>query len=189
MDLLGDRLRHHIDMHLGATPSSVAIEETLDVQAARFDNVPSTELVTSITIGVSGHVLRQAMTKTTIRQELMTCVDQRYADLPWHEVLFSAAKIVLARHTAFLLGEVVGPAGPLFPEAPWCTATALLCAPPAFFDSVFSEIELDNGTPMVFVELIPITTAEAKWVKDHGWSMFFEKVNGGEVDIMDLTRA
>lgn len=87
-----------------------------------------------------------------------------------------------------MLGEVLGPSGPLFPEAEWCKVTALLCAPPAYFDADFAEVEFEDHTAMVFVELIPITTLEASWVSRSGWSRFFDGVNSGEIDIQNLAR-
>lgn len=185
---IGEKLRAHIDGHLGTTPSGLVIEERLGIRVATFDDMPSPGLVTSVTIGVSGHELKQVVSQRTLRQELMTCVDRKYGDLPWHEVLLSVAKDVVTHHAALMLGEVLGPGGLLFPETQKCTATALLCAPPAFFDDDFSEIELDDRTSMVIVELMPITSEEASWVKRHGWSAFFDRVNSGKIDIMNLSR-
>jgi hypothetical protein len=183
---VSEQLRRHIDEYCGSSPSALLVEEGLGIRVATFEDTPTPGLVTSITIGLSGHVFDQRSGKK-LRQELMTCVDRRYQDLPWGEVLLSAGKIALSRHTAFMLGEVIGPAGPLFPEAPWCKATALLCSLPAFFDPEFAEIDLGDS-PMVFVELIPITSAEAEWVQHHGWSAFFDRVNRGEIDILNLSR-
>lgn len=185
---LGDQMKAHVEAYLGATPSRFTIEDSLGVRVATFEDVPSSGLTTSITIGVSGHRLQQPLSKRAIRQELMTCVENRYSPLPWHEILLSTGKILLNRHAALMLGEVIGPAGPLFPEATWCRATALICALPAFFTSDFAELESHDGITMVFVELIPITTAEARWVDQYGWSAFFDRVNGGEIDILDLSR-
>src|SRR5712691_8664472 len=182
----GERLKRHIEEYCGTSPSKVIFEETLGVRVFSFVDTPTSGLDTSVTIGLSGHLLDQGG-GGSIRQELVSSVDQKYNELPWHQVLLSAGKILLSQHTAFLLGQVLGPAGPIFPEAPWCKATALLCSPPAFFDSDFDEFEFD-GIATVFVELTPITTAEAEWIKRHGWSKFFERVNNGEIDILDLSR-
>ena len=184
----GNLVREHVDRYLGPEPSRVFVDETLGIHVAFFVDKPDTGLLTSITIGLSGHALEQPASGRKIRQELMVCVDRRYRELAWREILLSAAKQILDRHTAVMLGEVMGPAGRLFPEAPWCNATALLVSLPTFFDADFAEVEFDE-IPMVFAELIPITTSEAEWIHQFGWSAFFDRINSGEVNILDLDRA
>jgi hypothetical protein len=120
----GQRLKRKVETQLGTAPSRIFLEETSRVFVATFVDTPASGLDTSITVGLSAHVLDQEASGRPIRQELMSSVDRKYGELPWHEVLPSAGKIVLGRHTAFKL--VLGPAGPLFSEAPWCKATALL---------------------------------------------------------------
>lgn len=187
MITFAEMLKKHVDSFCGPAPSALFVEENLGVRVATFADTPEPGLVTSLTLGISGHVLTQPLSGTKIRQELLTCVDAKYRELPWHEVLLATAKVLLERHTAIRLGEVLGPAGALFPEVRWCNATALLCAPPAFFDADFSEPTFDEIS-MIFAELIPITTSEAEWVQRFGWSAFFDRVNAGEIDILNLRR-
>jgi hypothetical protein len=185
---IGKQLEAHIDVHLGTTPTSVVAEDSLGIHVATFNNVPTRGIITSVTVGLSAHLFEQE-DAPPIRQELLMSIHENYRQLPWEEVLLSAGKVLMDRHRAFEMGEVLGPAGPLFPEAPWCHATALLCSLPVFFDAEFPELEFDDATQMVFVELIPITTAEARWIREHSWEEFFERINANDVDIVDLGRS
>jgi hypothetical protein len=187
MNTLGDCLRQHIDRYCGVTPDACYREDRLNVGVARFDNVPEQELVTSITVGLSAHRLKQDSGRE-IRQELMFCVDRRYSELLWHEILFAVCKQVVDRGGALSRGEVIGPAGPLFPEASWCRMVAAVCTSPTMFDEAFGETTCGNDT-LVVVELVPITGNEAGFVKRLGWSALFDRVNTGHLNIFDLTRS
>jgi len=184
---VGDCLRQHIDRYCGPKPSGLHREERLGISVARFDDLPDRGLITSITIGLAAHLLGQKSGRG-IRQELMTCADERYAHLPWHEILLAVGKQILDRDAALMRGEVIGPAGPLFPEATWSHVTALMCTSPTMFDEDFGETICDDN-PLVIVELVPITSGEAQWIRKNGWSAFFDRVNAGEVDIFDLARS
>ena len=163
------------------------VEDSLHVHVATFDNVPDSGLMTTITVGVSAHELQQAVSRTAMRQELVTTVDRRYRALPWHEIVMAVAKEMLEKHEALMFGQVLGPRGPLFPEARWCKATALLVGLPAFFDADFAEPELDNDA-VIIAELIPITTTEADSIKQFGWTSFLDRVDSGEINVLDLER-
>ena len=183
---IGTRLREHVDRYCGQSPSGVVAEDSVGLKVATFRDTPDKGLMTALTVGLSGHELSQTGARK-LRQELLVCVDQDYAGLPWAEILFAVGKKVIENHKALLRGEVLGPAGPLFPEATWCNATALICSGPAFFDREFAELTIDNEI-IVFVELIPITTLEARAIVQEGWRAFFDQVNDGTINILDLRR-
>ena len=182
-------LEKHIDQYCGKNPSGFFKEENLRLNVARFRNVPDNGLSTYISIGMCLHGLKQNVSGIKIRQELLFCVADKYDHLPWHEIIFSVGSKILQDHNAVMLGQVIGPWGPLFPELHISNLTALICSYPAFFDEDFCEIELkkEDG-PIVFVELIPITTKEANFISNDGWSAFFEKIDNCEIDILDLER-
>lgn len=183
----GKCLRAHVAKYCGDFPARAFRDEAMGVSVAAFADTPDAGLHTFLTVGVSGHVLSQRVSDRPLRVELLVCVDKKYATLPWQEVLLAVAKGLIESHVPPMRGEVLGPAGPLFPEASWSHATALLCSEPAFYPVEFSEVICD-GTTIVFVELIPITSSEADWIRERGWSAFFDRVNRGEVDICDLAR-
>lgn len=184
---LGACLKKHVDRFCGKKPSDVRVEASLGVTVAKFSDVPRKGLVTELTIGLSGRRLEQPRGGRPLRHELLTCVDRAYAGLPWVEVLLAVAKGAIEDSKAFERGQVLGPAGALFPEEPAVSATALLCSSPAFFPPEFGEFECD-GEAIVIVELVPITSGEAEWIRQNGWSSFFDRVNSGEVNILDLRR-
>ena len=180
-------LKKHVDHYCGSEADGFYKEDTTMTSVAKFIDVPDKGLVTYLTIGLSAHILNQEKSRTRIRQELLVCIDTNYDYLAWEKILFSVASIILKNHNALLLGQVIGPGGLLFPEFPNLKLTSLLCTYPAFFDEEFCEIDhMDD--PMVFVELIPISTNEAGYIRKEGWSSFFNKVNSGEINILDLKR-
>lgn len=187
MTRLGACLKRQVDRYCGKTPRDVRVEEALGITVAEFSDVPSPGLVTDLTIGLSAHRLDQKVGKRPIRHELLTCVDQAYARLPWAEVLMAVGKSVIEEGVALERGQVLGPAGPLFPEDKSATVSALLGSSPAFFPAEFGEFECEGET-LVIVELIPITETEAAWIQRRGWSAFFDRVNEGDLDISNIRR-
>ena len=168
-------------------PTTFYREQTTGLGAAVFTNIPDRGLTTVITIGLSDHVLTQSKSGRGVRQELLVCVRSEFVFLPWHEILFGVAARLMRSGAALLRGDVIGPAGLLFPESKECHSTALLASVPAFFDGGFLEI-VSTEPVSVMVELLPITTEEAESIDKCGWWEFCAKIDNGDVDILDLRR-
>lgn len=184
---LADALRTHLDRFCGKQPDELKLDEESRLRVATFRDVPSEGLHSFLTIGLSGHKLIQPNSQTPIRQEILICVDQAYADLPWQEPLAGVARAAAERHRALMRGEVLGPFGRIFSEQEGLTPTAFVCGAPAFFPDEF--FELDAGADSVlFVELIPVTDREVERIRDKGAESFFEEVDSGRVDTLDLAR-
>ncbi len=180
-----EALRNHIDSFCGEEPDQFFKESSVGINVAKFNDVPDQGLTTFISIGFSSHLLMQDSGKN-IRQELLITVDNMHSDLPIEEIIFSVSKLMLNSHKAVMHGQVIGPRGFLFPEEKKIHLTSLLCSYPAFFPEDFSFFENENVT--VFVELIPTLTSEAKLVNKEGWSKFFDKIDEGEIDILNYYR-
>lgn len=185
---LSDALRAHLDRFCGELPDELRVDEETGLRVVTFRDVPSEGLHSFLTIGLSGHALIQPNSKTTIRQELLICVDQQYAELPWQEPLAAVARAAVEQHRAFMRGEVLGPFGRIFPEQDEVTSTAFVCSAPAFFTEEFFELNAGEAS-VLFVELIPVTGREAERIRNNGADSFFEDVDSGRVDILDLTRS
>jgi hypothetical protein len=155
--------------------------------AAVFSDVPEFGLTTIITIGLSDNVLTQSKSGKGIRQELLFCVRNEYVFLPWHEILLGVAGNVKKSGDALLRGELIGPAGRLFPEFDRCRLTALLVSAPAFFDGGFFEL-VSTDPVSVMVVLLPITDEEARFVAERGWWDFSGMIDNGQIDILDILR-
>ncbi|RDH42207.1 suppressor of fused domain protein [Zooshikella ganghwensis] len=179
-----EALRDHIDRFCRDEPDNLFKEDLTKISVAKFDNIPDSGLTTFISIGLSGHLLKQDSGRS-IRQELLLTVDNLYADFAIEEVIFSVAKLILKDHKAVSRGQVIGPKGLLFPEED-SNLTCLLCSYPAFFPDDFSFFE--NSETTVFVELIPMLTREAELSNQIGWEKFFGLIDDGEVDILNYHR-
>lgn len=181
-----DLLKEHIDKYCGEEPDKFFKEGTTDISVAKFNNVPYDGLTTFLSIGLSGHIFIQE-SGLNIRQELLVTVDTRFSEVSVEDIIFSVIKEMLDTHKPLKLGQVIGSRGLLFEEEKEITLTSCLCSHPAFFPEDFSLFENINTT--VFVELIFISTNEAEWIKENGWSGFFDLVNNQKIDVLNLHRS
>ncbi len=182
-----NRIKGHIDFHCGNSPEDYFKEHGTDLSVAKFVNVPDNNFVTHLSLGLASHVLKQKKSGSKVRQELLICIKPEYEKLPWQDIIFSVGSLMMRDHNALMRGQVLGPRGLLFPERPKIKMTSLLCSYPAFFREEFCQVE-QMDIPTFFVELIPITTAESKFISEKGWSKFFDRIDNGEVDILNLER-
>lgn len=86
---------------------------------------------------------------------------------------------------AYLAGEVVGPRGPLFPGS---LLEAVTFLPPAHWPEEFGTWTDDNGAPVVFALVVPISVGEARFIRTQGRDAFEDKVIDEQVPIADLYR-
>lgn len=182
----GDVLKEHVDRFCGDNPDEVFHDRVTGIKVAKFSDVPDKGLVTFLSVGLSGHFLEQGSGRH-IKQEFLITVDDLYSDLPVEDVIFTLIKIVLDSHHALKQGEVIGPLGPLFEDNKYANLAAVICSYPAFFPDEFSFFEC-MGETTVFVELIMITKKESDYARVKGWSAFFDKIDSGEINILDLSR-
>ncbi len=180
-------LREHVERFCGGEPQCSFRDEDTALIVAKWVDAPAPGLDAWLTVGLSRYRLRQPCSGTLVRQELLCCCSAEWSHLRWEEVLLSIAGRVVASEKALMRGQLLGPAGPLFPEEPDLTVTALLCTPPAFFADDFAEYGPPDDVTL-FVELIPVTNVECERVSSEGWSWFFSAADQGQIDILDLTR-
>jgi hypothetical protein len=185
--VLADALRTHLDRFCGKQPDELKLDEESRLRVVTFRDVPSEGLHSFLTIGLSGHTLIQPNSGTPIRQEILICVDQAWATLPWQEPLAGVARAAAEEHRALMRGEILGPFGRIFPEQEEVSPTAFVCSAPAFFPDGFFELDA-GGDSVLFVELIPITDREVERIRGQGAESFLEEVDSGRVDILDLAR-
>lgn len=100
-------------------------------------------------------------------------------------LLFQVASELIASGRGLLRGQVIGPRGPLFDSSP---TTALYAAPPVYLPDGFAECDTGTTT-IVMTWLVPITDAEARYVRDRGWSAFEDVLVAEDPDLVDLSRS
>jgi hypothetical protein len=94
--------------------------------------------------------------------------------------------IALARHTAFLQGEVIGGTHPVFVNGPFRGFGASL---PGFVsDDRFSVYKRADGQEVVFVWMIPLYREEIDFIRTEGWSRFEDLAVEKGTDFVELVR-
>lgn len=174
-------LIRHMETHLGPIAAGKIYDGGL--QVVRFEAVPFHGAITYATLGLSHHVLEQ-QSKSSIRLELLVSCYERY--LPW-DIGYLAAAVaadVLKAHKPLQRGQVLGPAGPIYPGA---SAHALYCSEPWAYPDEFAPFRGSDPETM-FVFLLPVTHGEVRYIWQHGWSAFEDHLERTDPDVWDLER-
>ena len=177
----------HFEQFLGPIQdgwSKTASGVALPFQVVRFARGPTQDTVTFATLGLSRSTLHPPSSGKVIRQELVMLVPERERDAPIPGLLQEVAEDIRNSGHAALRGDVIGPRGPISPGA---TTEALYVSLPIYFPAEFAMYR-DNGVENVIAWLIPITSAESKFVRDAGWEAFEERLDQGNVDLTDMKR-
>ena len=153
------------------------------LQIVCFTNCPEPGAKTLCTIGLSHHELRAPDGST--RQELVLAARDRYVCDELAATLASIGLKALDSHSAFSIGNVFGPAGPLLRNV---TVTAILCVPPHEYPSEFAVCS-ETNPPTHFLRLLPVTEQEALEAKNHGVAEMLSKCQVDGTDLLDLGRA
>lgn len=64
----------------------------------------------------------------------------------------------------------------------------LYAALPVYYDPDFKSVEVEDGSKVAIVWLVPIMEGEAKFVLDKGWDVFEQELLKHDPDLFDLTR-
>jgi hypothetical protein len=134
------------------------------------------------TLGLSRHPLTSRTSGRQLRLELL--VGGRPGDfLPG--LLAQVAEELLGSGEAILRGDVLGPRGPLVPGS---ALEAWYAAIPVYQDDEFAAAALDDGARAAIVWLVPVSRAEAAYVRSHGWQAFEDELVRHDPDLLDLGR-
>ncbi|MFE1949308.1 MULTISPECIES: suppressor of fused domain protein [Streptomyces] len=139
------------------------------------------------TIGLSRTPLRSPDSDRHYHLELLACDyvqdSEDYGPLP-AVVEFVAERMVESGH-AVLRGDVI----PLPVPLPGGSKTALYAALPVCFDDAFASVTIENGSEVAIVWLVPLTSAEADFVRARGWQEFEQALVAQDPDLLDIGRA
>lgn len=185
-DLRVAGLFEHLESYLGEIADGIRGDETTPagVQVVRFgENRPYAGVTTLATLGLSGHHLAQPGGRG-LHQELLMHLPADGTPGNAAGVLFQVAGELIASGRGLLRGEVVGPRGPLFGFGPM---TALYAAPPVYLPDEFAECGTGTTT-VVMTWLVPVTDAEAAYVRARGWSAFEDALLAEDPGLTDLSR-
>jgi hypothetical protein len=157
----------------------------LPFQVVKYEKGPFPGTVTYSTLGLNLHYLKDARSEKRIRHELFLVAEGNFGDKNIPGILQQVGLEALNSHLAYLRGQVIGPRGKLFTDS---ELEALYVSMPVYFPDSF-HIFHDNGDiPIVQAWLIPITSNEAKFVMERGWSKFEDILEEIDPDLIDFKR-
>ena len=150
-----------------------------------FAGGPRPGTATFSTLGLSKIPLHAQMEGMHVYQELVIVVPGSLRVGPVPGILQQIGQEAIAKGQALPRGTVIGPRGPLFSKAP--RMEAFYAATPVCFPDQFAMYrEQDRNVVMVW--LIPISAAEAEFVRARGWSQFEDELTRANPDLIDVER-
>lgn len=177
----------HVETYLGKISDGLSLETPLgSVTVARFVGRPHRYAETFVTLGLSEKPLAQP-SGAEVRQELVLCGPSTLSARSVYALFGALVSEILHSGRALTRGQVLGPSGPLFEGA---SVTALFCMQAAFLPDAFSLFKPQEGPPVLFVWLVPLTDYEARLASTIGASAFEAKLERwqGSENLLDFTR-
>jgi hypothetical protein len=178
----------HFEAHLGPIETgwdTNELGERTPFLVVRFGRGPVECSITFATLGLSNTALTSPLSGKRIRHELVVVVPAglRVSNIPG--ILQQVAEEALAAGRPYLRGEVIGPRGPLFEGT---RMEALYVASPVYFPDSFAYFESSVLNTVVLAWLVPITANEARFVWEHGWDAFEDRLVELDPDLVDIHR-
>lgn len=172
----------HLEEYLGPIQGGTRLNNA--TMAAWFADCPVRGAATFMTVGLSHHVFHQAEGANVRLEFIVACHTSTVEAFNPASVLANACDMCAPTHHAPPRGTVLGPKGRFFPES---EMTALYCSPPTCFHDGLAAFD---GFPEPFLPiwLVPITSAEARFVQEDGWQAFESLLDAADVDLLDLKR-
>ncbi len=179
-------LIQHFENHLGliARGSRYKSDKAPLVQIIVFENQPVPEAITFSTLGLSKHLLLYRPGEYT-RQELITCTYKGANASRLEAITLVLAEDVLEHHYAAVRGTVNSPSGPICPGS---SLEAFYFATPIAYPEGF-DVFKESEPPTYLYWAIPVTVAEAQFVRVNGGNAFEDMLLNLEPDLLDLNRA
>ncbi len=154
-------------------------------QIRAFAGGPVRRVVTYATTGLWKKPLTGRDAGTRVREELLLMV----RDTPDAEllpgILLQVVAEALGEKRAWIPGDVIGPRGPLLPDA---EAQALYVSAPSYLPDAFHLWRGPRGERVGVLWLVPITRAEAAFVRKHGSAAFEEVLVAEQPDLLNVMR-
>jgi Suppressor of fused protein (SUFU) len=151
----------------------------------RFRGGPIDDCVTYCTLGISEIPLKSPMSDKLIRHELFMMARPVFCDRNIPALLHQVGMEAIASGRARLRGELIGPRGTLVHGA---GMAALYVTSPVYHPDSFACYSPPGNAARVIAWLVPITLAEALYVKAEGWESFELKLSEVDPDLLDLNR-
>ena len=137
-----------------------------------------------MTLGLSHHAFHQTEGVNVRPEILIACHAKTVEAFNPASVLANVCDMCVAAHHAPPRGTVFGPRGRFFPDS---EMTALYCSLPTCFHEGLPAFD---GFPEPFLPiwLVPITSNEARFIRENGWPAFESLLEEADPDLLDLSR-
>jgi hypothetical protein len=177
----------HYEDHLGSIVSGWSTDAAgarLPFQVALVDQGPLAGVRVLCTLGLSNVPLLVGQGTRRLRQELVALFRESDGPRNLAGILQQLGTEALAQDAAYAPGDVVGPRGELRAGA---TVSALYTAVPVYFPESF-RVCRSTPEPVVFAWMVPITDAEAMFVRTRGRDAFEGALELADPDLLDMSR-
>lgn len=181
------QLIEHLERRLGPIHTGWTVDPdgvSMPFQIVRFAGGADERSVGYSTIGLSNHRLTSRVSGRHIRQELFVLAEEHIDPDLIVSLLYQVGCAAVQARQALLRGQVIGPAGTLFPGT---KMTALYVTVPVYFPDDFATIAAEAGN-IVVSWLVPIGDREAAFVAEHGWSLFEDQLVDQDPDLISFDR-
>jgi len=179
-------LIEHFERYLGEIEAGWSADvdgDPMPFQVVRFPRGSGGGTISFATVGLSRYPL-VSPSGQEIRHEVLMIVPAGLRDGPIPGLLQQLGMESLAADKPLLRGGVIGPRGALVPGS---EMTAVYVAIPVYFPDEFAVCGEGNSA-VVIVWLVPISTAEAGYVMEHGWRDFEQRLLESDPDLTDIYR-
>jgi hypothetical protein len=176
----------HLESFLGPTEGGYEdpAGDACAFQIVDFTGGPVAKARTYCTLGLSEYLLEQP-DHTSIRLELMFVAQDTHGPMSIPALVHDLAVEAIARHRAYVRGEVIGPRGPLFPDS---ELEAIYVTAPMHLPTEFNYIDTEDGEPCIIAWLLPITCSEVAFIHSNGWESFEGMLVEHQPDVFDMFR-
>jgi hypothetical protein len=175
---------HHLEKFLGETVGGWHSADW-NFYVLEFPHVPFRNCTALATAGLSELALQSSVSAKEVRHELVLVFDKSHGPGNLPSVLHQVGMEAVERKRPYLRGDVIGPRDPLVDGT---QMTGLYVTLPTFAPDGFANVEANDASQRIFAWLIPITTGEAAFVRDQGWSAFEDVLERVGPDLFDLRR-
>ncbi|ACC76293.1 suppressor of fused domain protein [Paraburkholderia caribensis] len=179
-------LIEHLETNLGPIAEGWKDDSTVGnaLRVVRFPNQPFQGASTFATLGLSESKV-SLPNGNHCGQELLFAAWDRYQAPHVGSFLLTFGAQVRNRQRALLRGDVIGPSAPLIPGV---AANAIYASNPVIYPEELARYD-DDGSPTVFVWLVPLMEAEGRFAKTQGWNQFEDALEKANPDLLDLDRS
>lgn len=137
-----------------------------------------------VSLGLSNFPFPLRKSGGRVRCELFIILPEEFSVLHAPSIIEDLVAMMEKSGTAFSRGDAIGPKGKLFEGREF---TSIYVAPPFLLPDESYGFMIEEEE-VLFMWLVPITTAECEFVRQYGWEIFEDRLEKMEVDVINIDR-